>query len=119
MADIFTAGKALPFEGAYVNYKRTGVSPDMFQTLQPGESVTASVNAARTYRLSGVKSARITALQGFKYATGTTAPDSLKNLSFCEASSGSYTITPDQSKTDECVTYPPYLKQRSRLTYPK
>ncbi|EGO54765.1 hypothetical protein NEUTE1DRAFT_148999 [Neurospora tetrasperma FGSC 2508] len=92
------SGKALPFEGAYVNYKRSGVSPDMFQTLQPGESVTASVNAARTYRLSGVKSANISALQGFKYVTGTTAPDSLKDLSFCEASSDSYTITPDQSK---------------------
>ncbi|EAA28872.1 hypothetical protein NCU05908 [Neurospora crassa OR74A] len=92
------SGKALPFEGSYVNYKRSGVSPDMFQTLQPGESVTASVNAARTYRLSGVKSANISALQGFKYVTGTTAPDSLKDLSFCEASSDSYTITPDQSK---------------------
>lgn len=73
----------------------------MFQTLQPGESVTASVNAAKTYRLSGVKSANISALQGFKYVTGTTAPDSLKDVLFCEASSDSYTITPDQSKAAE------------------
>lgn len=73
----------------------------MFQTIQPGESVTASVNAAKTYKLGGVKSARVTALQGFKYVVGETAPDSLKGLSFCEASSASYTITPDQSKADE------------------
>lgn len=95
------AGKALPFEGAYVNYKRTGVAADMFQTIQPGESVTASVNAAKTYKLAGVKSATITALQGFKYVTGEAAPDSLKEMSYCEATSGLYTIIPDQSKVAE------------------
>lgn len=96
------AGNTIPFEGVYVNYKRTGLSPNMFQTLAPGESVTASVNAAKTHKLAGFKTAKISAIQGFKYAIGATAPDSIKDLAFCEAtSSKTVTITPDQSKAAE------------------
>jgi hypothetical protein len=73
----------------------------MFQTIQPGESVTASVNAAKTYKLAGVKSAKVSAFQGFKYVTGEVAPDGLKGMSYCEATSGLYTIVPDQSKVAE------------------
>ncbi|TAQ88770.1 hypothetical protein B7494_g2936 [Chlorociboria aeruginascens] len=92
-------GTALPFEGIFVNYKRTNLSPELFQTLQPGESVTASVNAARTYNLAGIETAQVTAIQGFKYVTGSTAPTALKDTTFCEdVSSGTVTITPDQSK---------------------
>lgn len=29
-------GNALPFQGVYVNYKRTGLSPDMFKTILSG-----------------------------------------------------------------------------------
>jgi hypothetical protein len=96
---LFLAGKTIPFEGVYINYKRSGLSSDMFQTLAPGESVTASVNAARTHKLAGIQTAQISALQGFKYVTGATAPDSIKDTAFCEAvSSNTVTITPDQSK---------------------
>ena len=71
----------------------------MFQTLAPGESVTASVNAAKTHKLAGYKTAQISAIQGFKYVTGATAPDFTKDMDFCEAaSSNTVTITPDQSK---------------------
>jgi hypothetical protein len=77
----------------------------MFQTLAPGESVTASVNAARTHRLAGIKTAKISAIQGFKYITGATAPESTKDMAFCEAtSSKSVTITPDQNKAAKYVT---------------
>ncbi|KAF8856069.1 zincin [Acephala macrosclerotiorum] len=92
------AGNALPFEGAYVNYKRTGLAADMFQTFLPGETVTASVNAAKTYNLAGIETAEVSAIQGFKYVTGATAPTTIKGLEFCESvSSSSVTITPDQS----------------------
>lgn len=71
----------------------------MFQTLAPGESVIASVNAARSHKLAGFKTAQISAIQGFKYVTGATAPASTKDMAFCEAtSSNTVTITPDQSK---------------------
>lgn len=71
----------------------------MFQTLQPGESVTASVNVANTYKLAGVKKAHITAIQGFKYVIGTTTPTTLRGLLFCDGvTSGTVAITPDQSK---------------------
>jgi deuterolysin len=70
----------------------------MFQVIEAGETVTASVNAAKTYKLHGVATAHVTALQGFKYTTGTIAPTSLNGLAFCESSSSSAVITPDQSK---------------------
>lgn len=70
----------------------------MFQVIEAGETITASVNAAKTYKLAGVAEAKVTALQGFKYTTGSVAPTSLKGLSFCEAESSEATITPDLSK---------------------
>lgn len=89
----------LPFEGVYVNYKRSGHAAEMFQVLQPGETVTTSVNAAKTYKLAGIEKAQVTAIQGFKYVTGSTAPTSLKDMASCETvSSSSVTIIPDQSK---------------------
>lgn len=61
--------------------------------------MTTSVNAAKTYKLAGVKSAKITAIQGFKYVVGEVAPTSLKDLEFCDGvSSKTVAITPDQSK---------------------
>ncbi|KAI1828174.1 Deuterolysin metalloprotease family-domain-containing protein [Xylaria intraflava] len=92
------SGKALPFEGAFVKYRRAGIAPEMFQTIQPGETINASVNAATGYKLDGVKEAVVSALQGFHYVKGTTAPTSLKETEFCQATSNSVTITPDQSK---------------------
>jgi deuterolysin len=66
------------------------------------ETVTTSINAAKTYKLAGIKTAQITAIQGFKYATGTVAPTSLKDLEFCDGvSSKTVAITPDQSKVTE------------------
>lgn len=98
ISDFLIDGKALPFQGVIVNYKRSGLASEMFQTLAPGESVTASVNAAKTYSLEGVKTAQVTAIQGFKYVTGAVAPSSLKDASFCESvSSNTVAITPDQS----------------------
>lgn len=89
----------LQFEGIYVNYKRSGLAPEMFQVLLPGETVTTSVNAAKTYKLAGIATAQVTAVQGFKYVTGSTAPTSLKDMASCESvSSSTFTITPDQSK---------------------
>lgn len=71
----------------------------MFQILQPGETVTASVNAARSYRLAGISRAQVSAIQGFRYMAGSTAPTSLKDMQVCESvMSGTVTITPDQSK---------------------
>ena len=92
------SGKDLPFEGSYVKYRRAGIAPEMFQTIQPGETVSTTVNAATTYRLAGVEKAHVSALQGFHYVTGTTAPTSLKQTQFCQATSNTVTITPDQSK---------------------
>ncbi|KAG0650474.1 Neutral protease [Hyphodiscus hymeniophilus] len=101
-----TDGQMLPFQGAYVNYKRSGLASEMFQTLAPGESVTASVNAAKTYNLAGVETARITAVQGFKYVVGSTAPTALKDMQTCaDISSSTVNITPDQSKVaDELIS---------------
>lgn len=99
--DILVAdasGKNLPFEGVFVKYRRTGIAPEMFQTILPGETVTASVNAATTYRLAGIQNAHVTALQGFHYVAGTTAPLSLSETDFCEATSNAVSIVPDQSK---------------------
>ncbi|KAI1738282.1 Metalloprotease [Xylaria scruposa] len=92
------SGKALPFEGSYVKYRRTGIASEMFQTIQPGETVNTQVNAATTYRLAGVSQAEVSALQGFHYVTGSTAPTSLQDTVFCEVTSNSVNITPDQSK---------------------
>ncbi|KAH8656578.1 hypothetical protein BGZ60DRAFT_384903 [Tricladium varicosporioides] len=106
------AGKELPFAGMYVNYKRTGLTPEMFQVILPGETVTASVNAAKSYELSGVKTAQVSAIQGFKYVTGSTAPTSSKDMAFCESvSSTSIAITPDQSKV-----IADYIIKRDSLT---
>ncbi len=98
LAVVDASGKALPFEGSYVKYRRVGIAPEMFQTIQPGETVTTAVNTATTYKLAGVESAQVSALQGFHYVTGSTAPTSLKETAFCEATSNSMTIIPDQSK---------------------
>ena len=92
------SGKALPFEGSFVKYRRTGIAAEMFQTIQPGETVTASVNAATTYKLAGVEKAHVSAIQGFHYVTGSAAPSSLSETEFCEATSNSVSITPDQAK---------------------
>jgi deuterolysin len=71
----------------------------MFQTLQPGETVTSSINAAKSYKLAGVTTAQITAVQEFKYVTGSVAPTSLKDMESCQSvSSSTLAITPDQSK---------------------
>ncbi|KAG9244903.1 hypothetical protein BJ878DRAFT_47137 [Calycina marina] len=95
------AGNALPFEGVFVNYKKTNVPATAFQTIQPGETVTAEVNAAKTYKLAGVASAQISALQGFRYVVGETIPTALKGLEGCEAESETVAIVPDQSKIAE------------------
>ncbi|KAK0110864.1 hypothetical protein ONS96_014928 [Cadophora gregata f. sp. sojae] len=91
-------GVALPFEGVVVNYRRTGLTQDMFQVIAPGETITASVNVAKSYRLGGISKAKITAIQGFKYVTGSVAPTTAADLTFCEsAASSTVAITPDQS----------------------
>ncbi|APA15238.1 hypothetical protein SS1G_08858 [Sclerotinia sclerotiorum 1980 UF-70] len=94
-----TADKDLEFKGTYVNYKRAGLDASMFQTIQPGETVTASVNAAKTYNLEGLEAVDITAVQGFRYVTGEVAPSLLSETSLCEdVISNTVTIKPDQSK---------------------
>lgn len=100
--DTATDNTDLAFTGHYVNYKKTGLSADHFQTIAPGETVTSSVNVANTYNLAGVDSANITAIQGFKYVTGSTAPESTNGLETCDdVTSNTVTITPDQSKLVE------------------
>ncbi|KAF7932399.1 hypothetical protein BELL_0554g00050 [Botrytis elliptica] len=94
-----TADKDLEFKGTYVNYKRTGLAPEMFQTLQPGETVTASLNVAKTYNLEGLETVDVTAIQGFRYVIGERAPSALSQTTLCDAvTSNTVTITPDQSK---------------------
>ncbi|KAI1121129.1 Metalloprotease [Nemania abortiva] len=90
------AGNNLPFEGSFVKYRRAGIAAEMFQTIQPGETVNTEVNAATTYRLAGLEQAEVSALQGFHYVTGTTAPTSLKETEFCEATSNSVKIAVNQ-----------------------
>ena len=85
------------FSGVYVNYKRTDLSADMFQTIQAGETITTSVNAAKSYQLAGIDTVVVSAVQTFKYAVGTTAPTALNGLKTCTAVSGETTIVPDQS----------------------
>jgi len=90
-------GTALEFTGTYVNYKRTGLPSSSFQTIAPGGTVSAQINAAKTYNLAGVETAQISAIQGFRYVTGSVAPASLKDTLFCEASSSTVTVVPDQA----------------------
>ncbi|ETS77898.1 hypothetical protein PFICI_09960 [Pestalotiopsis fici W106-1] len=85
--DILVAdedGNDLPFEGLFVNYKRTDMAPSMFQTIQAGETVSATVNTAKTYNLEGVAKAKAQAIQGFHYVTGSTAPKTIAETEFCE-----------------------------------
>lgn len=71
----------------------------MFVTIEPGQSVTASVNAAQSYKLAGISTAQVTAIQGFAYVAGTSAPTTLSELQLCDdVTSSTVTITPDQSK---------------------
>ena len=71
----------------------------MFLTLQPGEAVTTSVNAAKTYQLAGLATAQITVVQGFRYTIGSSVPVSLRDMAACEdVLSNTVTVTPDQSK---------------------
>ncbi|KAJ0165879.1 Neutral protease 2 -like protein [Colletotrichum tanaceti] len=91
-------GNALPFEGIYVNYKRTGLAASSFRKIEAGETVTVSVNPARSYRLHGISQAKVTAIQGFRYATGASTPSSVRELSLCaDVQSGEVDVTPDQS----------------------
>jgi deuterolysin len=83
----------------------------MFQTIAPGEKITTSVNAAKTYNLDGVATAQVSALQGFKYVTGSAAPSALKDTSFCESSSSTVAITPDQSKVKRSVPTHAYFSK--------
>lgn len=102
---IHTAGKALPFDGVYVNYKKTGLSSGNFQKIAAGETITVAVNAAKSYRLNGVKQAKVSAIQSFHYAKGEEAPAALEGLSFCaDQTTGSVEVTPDQSVAAEYAT---------------
>lgn len=99
---VETAGKALPFDGVYVNYKRTGLNSDNFQKIAAGETITVAVNAAKSYKLKGVKQAKVSATQSFHYTTGDEAPAALEGLSFCaDQTTGSVEVTPDQSVVAE------------------
>lgn len=85
--------------GAIVNYKKTGLSADHFQTIAAGETVNSSVDVSQTYALSGVETTDITAIQGFKYITGATAPTSTNDLESCEdVTSNTVSISPNQAK---------------------
>lgn len=82
-----------------MNYKKSGIAAEHFQTIAAGETVNASVNAATTHNLEGVATADITAIQGFQYTTGTTAPSALSGLEVCDdVTSNTVSITPDQKK---------------------
>ncbi|KAJ0115948.1 deuterolysin metalloprotease [Diaporthe amygdali] len=95
-------GNALPFEGVYVNYKRTGLAASSFQQIEAGQTVTVPVNAAKSYKLSGISQAKVTAIQGFRFANGTDAPSSFGELSACEdVTSGEVEVTPDQATVAE------------------
>lgn len=96
------AGNALPFDGVYVNYKKSGLTADNFQKIAAGETVTVAVNAAKSYKLAGVKQAKVSAVQGFQYATGDSAPSTLKELSVCaDLKTDSVDVTPDQTTVAE------------------
>lgn len=62
------------------------------------------MNPAKSYKLDGVSQAKVSAIQGFRYAVGTEAPSSLKDLSACEdVTSGEVEVTPDQATVAEYV----------------
>ncbi|KAB8291639.1 hypothetical protein EYC80_006439 [Monilinia laxa] len=112
-----TADKDLEFKGTFVNYKRTGLDASMFQTIKAGETVTASVNAAKTYNLEGLEKVNITAIQGFKYVTGEVAPTLLSQTTFCDdVTSNTVTITPDQSKASSDLISRGVSAFNSRIT---
>ena len=92
------AGKEIPFKGVFVNYQKSGLGAEHFQTIQPGETATTNVNVAKAYNLAGVPKAKINAVQNFLYVPGSEAPASLRDMSLCQASSKSVDIVPDQSK---------------------
>lgn len=95
---IKIAGNALPFEGVYVNYKKTGLTSDNFQKITAGETITVPVNAAKSYKLKGVQKAKVSAVQGFRYAIGEEAPATVQDLSSCaDQTTGAVEVTPDQS----------------------
>jgi len=74
----------------------------MFQKIEAGQTVTVSVNAAKSYKLGGVKHAKVKAIQGFRFATGAEAPSSLKELATCaDITSDSVEVTPDQTTAAE------------------
>lgn len=99
---VGTAGKALPFDGVYVNYKKTGLTSDSFQKIAAGETVTVAVNAAKSYKLDGLKQAKVSAVQSFHYAIGEKVPAALEGLSFCaDQTTDSVEVTPDQSTVAE------------------
>ncbi|KAJ4412440.1 hypothetical protein N0V82_008795 [Gnomoniopsis sp. IMI 355080] len=117
--DVFVAaadGTDLEFMGAIVNYKKTGLSADYFQTIAAGETVTTSVDVSQTYALAGEDTVEITAIQGFKFSTGTTAPNTTNGLDSCEdVTSNTVTITPDQAKVAATGVSKRELAPRSRI----
>lgn len=63
----------------------------------PNETIIASVNPAASYDLSGVTTADITAIQGFRYVTSAIVTASLADTAVCEdVGSSTVAITPDQ-----------------------
>lgn len=82
-----------------MNYKKTGLAADHFQTIAAGETVNSSVDVSQTYALSGLETTDITVIQGFRYSVGTDAPTSLNSLETCDdITSNTVTISPDQAK---------------------
>ncbi|KAH8697994.1 hypothetical protein BGW36DRAFT_342194 [Talaromyces proteolyticus] len=95
---MIIAGTDLPFNGMYINYRRADLPSSMFHTLQPGETVTTMVNAAVSYKLEGIATVNVTAIQNFQYVVGQLVPTSLHNMSLCtEVTSNTVTMIPDQS----------------------
>lgn len=85
--------------GAVVNYKKTGLSAEYFQTIAAGETVTASLDVSQTYALAGEDTVDVTAIQGFKYVVGDAAPTTTNGLESCaDVTSNTVTITPNQAK---------------------
>ncbi|KAF2636690.1 deuterolysin metalloprotease [Massarina eburnea CBS 473.64] len=98
---VSAEGQALPFEGIFVKYKNTNLPASVFQTIEAGQTITVPVNAAKSYKLSNVSKAKVSAVQGFLYATGST-PSSLKDLALCEdATSNEVEVTVDQTVAAE------------------
>lgn len=94
-----TDGTDLEFMGTVVNYKKTGLAADQFQTIAAGATVNSTIDVSQTYALAGVETTEVTAIQGFKYITGTTIPTSTLDLATCDdVTSNTVAITPDQAK---------------------